>query len=318
LPIVSGSIVVTPRYAIDEVSGELIRSLEITWTPPANPISLNGSIENRIFSYSVGITAPKTNIDVVVPTASYTIEKAELGTYKISVAIIDTTNSRSSPIETLVPDYLFSTSGDSTLLPPINLFVKDTTSVSFQTSDVMIHWDYNLGNDSVEDSLFSYQVRYLTTAGVILKDFTTIEYKSDKSGEVTIGYSIAKALEIVPPRSTKLEVYSLDALGRLSIAEVKTFTKVAPPAPNFTYTDNGSSITFVITSVTGYGVAQYKVYANNTTGFTPTDTDLVKTINLDPAVEPLAYSIVDIAYPSWAVAGQPIFFKVESLDGYLT
>lgn len=318
-PIVDNSISVTPRYSIDSVTNNLVRSLEVTWQAPNNPISIDGKIENRIFSYSIGITRPKATSGIetqITPTTSYTVENAEFGDYIFSVAILDTTNNRSSAIKTL--KYSFTTDGTSTLLPPVDLFIKDTTEVNFYTSDVTISWGYNPDNNNVSDTLFAYSIRYLRTDGTVLQDFTTIPLdKITKGGSITVGYSLAKSLGINPPRDIKLEVYSIDALGRLSSAEVKTFSKVEPPAPSFTYIDNGNSITFTITNITGYGVSQYKIYASDTSGFTPSDTTLVKTVNLDPAIEPAAYSVSDIAYPTWATKGSVIYFKVESLDGYV-
>jgi predicted phage tail protein len=319
-PIPDNSISVLPRYAIDAVSDQLVRSLEVTWTAPTNPITLDGKIENRIFNYSIGISRPKTPGTFEtheVPSTSYTIENTEFGTYKINIAVVDATNERSSALKEYI--YEFTTSGISALLPPTNLVVKDTSVTTFTESDVKVTWNYNTANEALNDTLYTYLIDILN-GEILLKSIYVPFDKDTKGGSAWIGLTVAQDLAIPAYRSITISVYSIDALGRKSAsAATAVFSKIEPPAPSFTFTNTGSQFKVLTdnASCQGYGVTHFNVYASTEDGFTPSSATLVGTKKFDPLLPMESFSSIWFDFQEALPAGTTVFVLVEASDSYI-
>lgn len=306
----------TPTYTVSP-DGLFGIDLTLAWTYVTNPIKINGAIDYRIFAFSVGYQVNNGNwTTVITSNPSYVIPNAAVGDYVVSIAVIDTTNERSSPLYT--ETYAFNPgTGDSDLAPPVNLYVKGTTSTYFNAADVDITWDYAVVNDLVFDVLNYYIVRIEDTVGNLLTPEINVAPNALKGGSIYSGATAAANLNITPLRDTVIKVYSVDVMLNRSITPVAaTFHKIPPPAPAFTVVNNGTSFTVAITSILGYGVTTYNIYAGATAGFTKNASSLVKSFAMDYTQVPPAYTVLDVSFPSWLVTGGDIFFAVEALDGF--
>ena len=309
------NIIFTPSYSIDPL-GVVKKNIILTWDYSVNPIKVNGAIDYRIFGFNLGWSRDNGAITTVVSSqASYTLEDIPEGNYTVHLAVIDTTNDRSSALYT--ESYTFGGSSvPSSLLPPLDLYVESTTNTSFNNSDVTITWAYNPANNSVASLLHHYVVRIEDTLGNLLTPEISIALNAAKGGSLITGATAATRLNINPHRDTVVKVYSIDTLLNRSTAIQATFHKNMPPAPSFTVFNTGTSFSVSIISLTGYGVATYNVYAGDIAGFTKDVTSLVKSVTMDYTQTPPPYVVMDISYPSWLAVGGNIHFAVEALDSF--
>lgn len=168
-----------------------------------------------------------------------------------------------------------TTAGSSTLLPPENFFVKDTTGVAFTGTHIPVTWTFPTTNEDKEDTLLDYQLEAWSTDGLTLLSTHLIQPDSVRGGSFTYTLEMNRDDYVTASRSVQLRVYSRDTVGELSIAETKTFTNATPTSPAFSILSGNEAAYIDITPLTDVDIAGYELHRSETTGFTPNPTTLV-------------------------------------------
>jgi len=237
------------------------------------------------------------------PQKEFEIPDVTPGVYEVVITAYNPRGIRSTPV---IQTYNFRTvSAQSTLKPPINLYVVNTVSNVFQTRDLSISWFYDVTNDDrtlVNDALLDYVVE-IWSAG-LLKNTYVVTPTSDKNGTFTYTFQDNENDHGAASRSVEVRVYSRDTVGDASLAITNTFTNPVPAVVSFTLLAGTGSTYIDITPPSDPDIAGYLVYR---------DTSI---IDFTPGAGNLKYDGPDNYVALGGNAGVQYFYKVAAFDSF--
>lgn len=174
----------------------------------------------------------------------FDIENPFPGVYSVIVWAIDPFTGLQSAALSAVWAYRTTEAG-STLEPPENLKVRNTSGTVFSTRDCPIAWTYKTANDNKTDALKDYQVEIRDLATLTVQGTYIVPFNALKGGEFLFTYAEnVKLFGGSGSRGFRVSVFSRDLIGDLSVAVSANFTNPVPAHTSFT-----SSLLFGIGAV---------------------------------------------------------------------
>ena len=273
-------------------AGSTRRRIRVDWTDPT---------DGNAIEYGLTYTRNSNNIETVtgIKPTQYVIDNAPVGEYHIEVFALNINGAKSTN-ETV--DITLDSVSTSSLNAPINFQVQNgVTTTQFDTTDVGLIWENPAANEDI--------------IGVTLKDFVLEVY--DSTGTTLKNtYIIARDVFVfvytnamnredfgAATRNVQFKLYCRDAGLQKSTANTLNVTNPSPAAPSATITDGYEMIIIDIVSAGESDIAGYQIYADGTTGFTPSSGNLVYDGASPNVTFPLA-------------AGVDIFFKCAAYDQF--
>jgi predicted phage tail protein len=213
------------------------------------------------------------------------------GVYTISVWAVNPFSNFYSKVTIL--QYAFRTEvSNSTLLPPVNVRIAGSevispqpTTLEFTTPELTLAFDYNTGNQNVDDALYDYLVEIWDNAGLNkLESYsinpTTGSETADPTDDTLLykplngsfGLPFSRNVNIFggfPARTFKVKVYSRDTLGDLSLPITVTVSNPVPDFTSFTVTPDFGKVRVDIEASGEIDSNEYFIYRGTTTNFTP-------------------------------------------------
>ena len=198
---------------------------------------------------------------------TFDIEQPLPGSYLIYIWAVNPFTGLRSLVTQLV--YNFRTvSATSTLLPPVNIYIANTTGTVFSGKDAVITWSYPAANDAKADSLKDYALQVLDFATETVKATYYVDYNSLKGGQFTLSLDQNIGLFGSATRKFKVRLYSRDLIGDYSQAVIATIENTAPVISTFSVSGvlNAAYIKVTIPTDTDLVSYTYRKYSAATGG----------------------------------------------------
>jgi len=256
---------------------------------------------------------PYTTINDIA-VKSYDIPSIVPGVYEVIIEAQNIQGKKSVPTSAT---YQYRTiAGQSTLLPPENFYVKNTTGTSFVGNHIPLTWTFPVANETKTDTLLDYVLKVVSSDGLTILSTHVIKPNESKGGSFDYTFEQNVNDFSLPSRSVLFRLYSRDMVGDLSVAVSATFTNPVPTAPNFTVLSGLGSVYVDITPTGESDVIGYIIYRSTTNGYTPSPANIVYdgpdtyiTLKGDPGV---TYYYRVAAYDSFGRTGLNIATQQSS------
>jgi hypothetical protein len=283
-----------------------------TYTHSGLKFTYNSPLINQIswVDFTMVING-STEKDVSGGNATYIDKKIYLYYDPITNLVKSTTSLNIANSGKLLAEYSGGSNGStlsSNLLPPINLYVINTTAGAYATKDLEITWDYSPANDSKTDLLKNYYLQILNGTTVVHSE--TVEYIPVKrGGYFKISYNLNKGWFLTAKRDYNIKVYSVDTSGSLSSAAILAVNNSVPPIQSLATPINGISTIYLrVTTAQEADTAGYQVYRSLISGFTP---PLEGTLVYDGAEQYITLDVPDTKKYYYKVASYDTFDKLD-------
>jgi hypothetical protein len=218
------------------------------------------------------------------------------GVYTISVWAVNPFSNFYSKVTIL--QYAFRTEvSNSTLLPPVNVRIAGSevlspqpTTLEFTTPELTLAFDYNAGNQNVDDALYDYLVEIWDSEGLNKLEAysinpTTGSETADPTDDTLLykplngsfGLPFSRNVNIFggfPARTFKVKVYSRDTLGDLSLPITVTVNNPVPDFTSFTVTPDFGKVRVDIEASGEIDSNEYFIYRGTIANFTPSEDNL--------------------------------------------
>jgi hypothetical protein len=193
----------------------------------------------------------------------------------------------------------------STLLPPTNVVVPNTAGVVFQQRDLPLTWTFPVANDTKVDKLKDYVVQVLDYATSTVKGTYTVAPNTDRGGDFLLTFAENAAIFGTAQRQFRVRIFSRDLVGDLSNYVEVVPNNSVPATQSFTVFSGVSSVYLRVTTTPDVDVTGYRVWRDTTSGFTPSDANLV----YDGADTYIALSVPTTSIYYYKVAAYDSFGK---------
>jgi predicted phage tail protein len=207
-------------------------------------------------------------------TSDFDIEYPLPGVYEIYVWAVNPFSGLRSVVTSIVYNFRTATAV-STLLPPTNVVVPNTAGVVFQQRDLPLTWTFPVANDTKVDKLKDYVVQVLDYATSTVKGTYTVAPNTDRGGDFLLTFAENAAIFGTAQRQFRVRVFSRDLIGDLSNYVEVVPNNSVPATQSFTVFSGVSSVYLRVTTTPDVDVTGYRVWRDSTSGFTPSDANLV-------------------------------------------
>lgn len=255
----------------------VLRPLDITFTEDA-VVNTDDTIQRRLIvgwrpnpegspATSYIVSWNKDGDNMVSETVMYpgiVINVYGEGVYRFWVLAKDGQGRVSGTSLTGMKEVTSATAGDSTAV--VNIRVKGTNALIFNTADLTFMWDPNALGTFVPD----YVITVKTSGGIVLRELITadLEYtytlQHNRQDSAVFG--------LLPQGQLVVTITPRNAFGQLGTATTVTFTNPAPASvQNFIATVGFKSAQIFWDKPSSPDVAGYLVWRSTVAGFTPSD-----------------------------------------------
>ena len=265
---VTDSVVVPPtdlifvEQAVRNADNTITRSLLVNWTP-----AKTGSIATGYY-VQYNRDEDSTTYDQT-PVAAYTVPISGDGTYNVAITARDGLGRTAGT--TLAGTYVVNAETLSALSGVSNLYVKGTTSLNWNTSDLNISWLANAANLKLTQD---YEVLVKTNGGVLLHQ----EIVTSAEFVYTLNQNRADHLRLggVPSGTLQITVTPRDFFSRKGTATIVTFTNLPPAAvAGLTVYAGYQSANIQWTNLNEPDVVGYMVWRGLSAGFAVSQANLI-------------------------------------------
>ena len=223
-------------------------NLDKTATYKAN-YEANWRKDNSDLVYVSSIEGQSFDINALVP-----------GTYSINVWAINPISGIKSAVTNITYNYR-TTAGTSTLFPPINARVTNTSGLVYNTPSLSLSFDYNTANDGVSDSLLDYIIELWDMSGTTKYGTFKTSFDINKNGLFTISFLENVTIFGSATRKYQIKLFSRDLSGFVSISYNVIVDNVVPTALSATIFTSINSVSIKITTPPEMDVTGYKVWS---------------------------------------------------------
>ena len=230
------------------------------------------------------------------------------GLYEIAVWAINPFTGIASTAA--IATYNFRTAAaESSLQPPIEIYVAGTTGLIFAEQDLHLAFSYDPANTNVSDILLDYTVEVWDETSATLKGNYVVKPNELLGGNFSFPYTENRDLFGVasPARTFNLKLRSRDVMGDLSLPIQVQLTNPAPPVVSFTVI-SGSDASYLTIDLSGEpDIAGYLVHRSS---------DPIDGVNFIPSPATLVYDDVGRTPTIQGDPGSQYFFKVAAYDTF--
>lgn len=265
---INSTVVVTPtnlifvENAVLNPDGTITRTLLVNWTP-----ATTGSIP--VGYYIQYNRSEDTSVYDQTPVSAYTIPVTGDGVYSIYITAFDGIGRVAGSV--LAGEYVVNSETLGTLSNVQNLYVKGTSSLLWNSSDLNISWEPNSANIKLTQD---YEVQVRTVGGTLL--YTTITTATEFTYTLNQNRADNSRNAAGPAGTLVITVTPRDLFSRKGAATVVTFTNPAPAAvTGLTVYPGYQQASIQWNNQTEPDVIGYLVWRGLTPGFTPSSANLV-------------------------------------------
>jgi len=165
----------------------------------------------------------------------------------------------------------------SPLIPPINLYVRDTLARTFYSKDVVLTWDNAPANLSSVVPLSKYLIQIINPDSNAIVWSETVKPDIAAGGTYTLTYDKNTLYFGTAKRSFVFKVYSVDMSGSLSDPIIATISNSTPSKQTASVDEDFNGVTLrVTTAVLEKDITGFKVWAKPSADWTAiTDSGVV-------------------------------------------
>lgn len=159
----------------------------------------------------------------------FTIPSSTTGIYEV---VITAKNLQNKVSNAATASYTYRTTvGSSSLLPPINFYVKGTAGAIFYETALNLVWGFATANEITTDTLQKYKLDIYTADGLTLKNTYYTLPEPNRSGVFTYTEAMNVSDFGSLQRQVRVKIYSVDMVNDLSAELDVTFNNTSPAAP---------------------------------------------------------------------------------------